>query len=88
MESFRCNWDITYRTIDDSHYLVRFNSVENFDSFQKYALSLSAPNYVFEGDVRYILRKPQQYGHIVELQPLASFDITNTIARILGLRTE
>lgn len=87
MESFRCNWDIAYRKIDDSHYLVRFNSVESFDSFQKYALSLSASNYVFEGDVQYILRNPQRYGHMIELRPLASFDITNTIARILGIRT-
>ena len=88
MESFRCNWDIAYRKIDDSHYLVRFNSVESFDSFQKYALSLSASNYVFEGDVQYILSNPQHYGNMVELRPLASFDITNTIARILGLRAE
>lgn len=88
MEAFQCNWDIVYRKIDDSHYLVRFNSKKCFESFEKYALALSASNDIFEADVQYILSNPQRYGNMVELRPLDSFDITNTIARILGLRTE
>lgn len=88
MAVFQSNWDIVYRKIDDSHYLVRFNSSENFDNFKKHALTLSAPHYIFEGDVQYILSNPQHYANMVELRPLSSFDITNTIARILGIRTE
>lgn len=88
LEAFRCNWDIVYRKIDNSHYLVRFNSCDNFGSFAKHALALSAPDYIFEGDVQYILSNSQQYGSLVELRPLTSFDITNTIARILKLRDE
>ena len=88
MEAFQCNWDIVYRKIDDSHYLVRFNSKKCFESFEKYALALSASNDIFEADVQYILSNPQRYGNMVELRPLDSFDITNTIARILELRTE
>ena len=85
MSVFQSKWNIVYRKIDDSHYLVRFNSCENFDSFKKHALALSAPDYVFEGDVQYILSNSQCYGKMVELRPLGSFDVTNTIARILGV---
>lgn len=88
MAIFQSSWGIVYRKIDDSHYLVRFNSVEGYDSFKEHALALSAADYIFEGDVEYILSNSQRYGKMVELRPLSSFDITNTIARILGIGTE
>lgn len=88
MAVFQSNWDIVYRKIDDAHYLVRFNSGENFNSFKKHALALSAPDHIFEGDVQYILSNSLRYGNMVELRPLGPFDITNTIARIVGIRTE
>lgn len=88
MDTFQHNWDIVYRKIDDSHYLVRFKSEGKFNAFKKHALELSAPDYLFEGDVEDILRDYQCYGSIVELHPLGEFEITNTIARVLGIRAE
>lgn len=88
MEAFQQSWDIVYRKIDDSHYLIRFNNEAAFENFKKYVLALSDTDHIFEGDMQYILNNFQQYGNMVELRPLSSFDITNTIARILGIVTE
>ena len=88
MAVFHSSWNIVYRKVDDSHYLVRFNSREDFENFKKYAFALSASDYIFEGDVQHLFSNFQCYGNMVELRLLGSFDITNTLARILSIRTD
>ena len=43
---------------------------------------------VFEGDVLDMLRVKREYAGIVEIGPLNSFDITSTLAKVLGLRND
>lgn len=77
-----------YAKADFRHYYVRFKTVDAFNVFKNYALELSQPYYVFEGDVQKVIRVKREYHNIVELEPLDSFDITNTLAKILGLRND
>lgn len=81
-------YDAIYAKADLKHYYVRFKTVAAFTAFKNYALELSQPYYVFEGDVQKVIRVKREYHNIVELEPLDSFDITNTLAKILGLRDD
>ena len=77
-------FDAIYAKADLKHYYVRFKTVDAFNAFKKYALELSQPYYVFEGDVQKVIRVKREYHNIVELDPLDSFDITNTLAKFYG----
>lgn len=81
-------YDAVYDKADFKHYYVRFKTTEAFDKFKKYALELSRPYYVFEGDVEKVIRVRRKYHGIVELEPLDSFGVTSTLAKILGLRND
>lgn len=85
---FQEQYDVFYTKADFKHYYVRFKTIDAFDNFKNYALELAHPYYVFEGDVEKVIRIRRQYHNIVELEPLDSFDITNTLAKILGLRND
>lgn len=81
-------YDALYDKADFKHYYVRFKTTDEFDKFKNYALELSRPYYVFEGDVEKVIRVRRKSHGIVELEPLDSFDITSTLAKILGLRSD
>lgn len=88
LEALKKKYGIVYDKADFKHYYVRFKAVDEFERFRKYALELSRPYKVFEGDVKKIVRVRREYHGIVELEPLDSFDITSTLAKILGLRKD
>ena len=88
LNQFKKQYDIIYVKADFKHFYVRFKTKEAFDEFKRYALELSRPYYVFEGDVEKVIQIRREYHGIVELEPLDSFDVTNTLAKILGLRTD
>ena len=81
-------YDAIYSRADFKHYYVRFKTTDAFNAFKNHALELSRPYFVFEGDVQKVVRVKREYHNIVELEPLDSFDITNTLAKILGLRND
>lgn len=81
-------YDAIYAKADFKHYYVRFKTIDAFNKFKNYALELSRPYYVFEGDVEKVIRVRREYRDIVELELLDSFDVTNTLAKILGLRSD
>ena len=81
-------YDAVYDRAGFKHYYVRFKTTEAFDKFKKYALELSHPYYAFEGDVEKVIQVRREYHGIVELEPLDSFDITSTLAKILSLRND
>lgn len=82
------HYDVIYAKTDDQHFYVRFKTMNSFEKFKNHALELSHPYYVFEGDVEKVIRVRRKYYNIIELEPLDSFDITNTLAKILGLRND
>lgn len=81
-------YDVVYTKANFNHYYVRFKTIDSFIKFKNYALELSHPYYIFEGDVEKVVRVRRQYHDVVELEPLDSFDIIDTLAKILGLRSD
>lgn len=88
LEKFSKEWEITYSKVDSSCYSIKFNSIEQYEKFKRYSLKLAKPYYFFEGDVLDLVRINREYGGVVELNPVDSFDINNTIAKIIGLRND
>lgn len=88
LNDFKKKYDVIYDRAGSNHYIVRFKTKDAFNEFKKYALELSCPYYVFEGDVEKVIQIRREYHGIVELEPLDSFDVTSTLAKILGLRTD
>ena len=88
LKALKEKYNAIFEKADFKHYYVRFTTTDDFDRFKNYAIELSRPYYVFEGDVAKVIRVRRKYRDIVELEPLDSFDITSTLAKILGLRTD
>lgn len=75
-----------YGRLDSKHFYVKFPERACYDRFTSYALLLAKPYYVFEGDVLSIIKVRRETEDIIELEPLDNFDITVTLAKILGYR--
>ena len=88
LEEFKQRFDVLYGRLDSKHYYVKFTSRANYDQFTSQSLLLAKPYYVFEGDVLSLVRVQREAGDIIELEPLDDFDITNTLAKILGFRDD
>lgn len=88
LSMFHQVYNVICGQLDRWHYYARFKTTEEYIKFKTKALELSRPYFVFEGDVNKIIQVNRQYHGIVELQPLDSFDITNTLAKVLGLRND
>lgn len=84
----RKRYDVTYAKDGHNHYYVRFQTMDAFNAFKQYALELSRPYYIFEGDVLDLIRVRRNYHGIVELESLDSFEVTSTLAKILEIRTD
>ena len=88
LEVFKKRWKICYNRIDDRMYSIKFRSFKQFNKFRKYALQLSKPYYIFEGDVLDIVNNYDYANGIVEIKMERIFDIPNTLARILHIRND
>ena len=85
---FKKQWKIIYNKVDEEIYSIKFRSYKQFDKFREYALQLSKPYYIFEGDVLDIVYHYNYASGIVEIKLGRIFDIPNTLAKILGLRND
>lgn len=81
-------WKIIIGKNNAKYYSVIFETKDRYMEFKEYALSLAKGKFVFEGDVLDMLRVNRKYAGIVEIGPLNSFDITSTLAKVLGLRND
>lgn len=75
-------------TKKDNGFLVRFENGKLYNDFKKYALELSEQYYIFNGDVLDLVRVEKEYDGIIELKLWNSFDIKNTLAKIVGFRKD
>lgn len=87
LNKFKEKYNIVYRQ-RNGKYSVLFVDFEKYIEFKEYAINLSKPYYIFSGDVLEIVRIQREYNGIIELNDLDSYDITNVLAKILGLRTD
>ena len=85
---FEQKWDAICNKADAKHYSVKFKERAAYESFRHFALTLAKHYYAFEGDVLDVIRIKREYDGIVELEPWNSCDVTNVLAKILGLRTD
>lgn len=86
LSEFQKEWKVICNKLDEDDYSIKFKTYKQYEKFRKYALELSSPCYIFEGDVMHILEYPNFVGNMVELKLSGTFDIPNTIAKIVGLR--
>lgn len=75
-------------TRNNTGIIVRFDDEKLYNAFKNYALNLSRPHYIFEGDVLDLVRTEKVYDGVIELKPWNSFDITNVLAKVLGFRED
>ncbi|EFV00701.1 kinase domain protein [Pseudoramibacter alactolyticus ATCC 23263] len=75
-------------TRKDKVFVVRFADEKSYNVFKNYALELSKPYYIFEGDVLDLIRIEKEYEGIIELKPWGLFDVKNVLAKILGFRKD
>ena len=85
---FTNEWDTLVTQPDEEHYSVKFKTKCQYNKFKRYALALSEPYYIFEGDVLDSLKIHREYDDFVELVLWTDFEITNVLAKILKLRTD
>ena len=88
LSEFKKQWKIIFNRIDNDNYSIKFRSYKQFDNFRKYALQLSKPYDIFEGDVLDIVKYYDYANGIVEIKMSILFDIPDTLAKILGLRND
>lgn len=75
-------------TRNNTGIIVRFDNEKLYTAFKNYALNLSRPYYIFNGDVLDLVRIEKVYDGVIELKRWNSFDITNVLAKVLGLRSD
>ena len=85
IDKFRDKFKATI-SINKDEFIVRFNTIQDYEEFKTFALDLAKPHYIFEGDVLDLLRVNREFQGIVELNPWGDFDIKRTLAMILGER--
>lgn len=88
IQLFTEQWDTLVKETDTKHYSVKFKRKEQYNKFKRYALELSEPYYIFEGDVIDSIKILREYDGVVELFPWTDFEIKNVLAKILKLRTD
>ncbi len=87
ISNFALNWDVVISKVDNK-YSVKFISYDEYKRFKSYALEISGPHYIFEGDVLDLIKIEREYQGIVEIKLMNSFDVENTLSKILGLRKD
>lgn len=87
LSKFQKKWNVICNRIDEENISIKFKTYNQYEKFRKYALEISRPHYLFEGDVIDIFEYPNFIDNMVELRLSRIFDIPNTIAKIVGQRT-
>lgn len=88
IEKLKNDWNVIVSKANPQYYSIRFRDKTTYETFRSYALQLAEPYYVFMGDVLKVLHIYRESDGIIELYPVDSFDITSTLAKILGLRKD
>lgn len=88
LSELKKQWKISYNRTDSDIYSIKFRDYKQFDKFREYALQISKPYYIFEGDVLDIVNQYDYANGIVEIKLGKTYDIPDTLAKILGIRTD
>lgn len=88
LEKLQDEWNVSFTRRRDGNYQVYFRSSAEYEKFSKKARAVAAQaeDYVFEADVLDLLRTDDKYDDLVALTWGSTFDIPNTLAKVLDLR--
>ena len=79
-------WNVSVAKQNGGSYSIHFNSFGEYEQFRRKALEVATQDYIFEGDVLHLLQTDDVYDDLVALTWEPTFDIPNTLAKVLGLR--
>ena|GEM_PF-1341610 len=85
-EAFKKSWDVAITRNDGRRCSIMFRTPSEYQRFRAYALGCAEPQSLFEADVEDLFRNAVRAGGITQLGLGLDFDVSNTLARILGLR--
>ncbi|MFI3167842.1 MAG: serine/threonine-protein kinase [Bacillota bacterium] len=86
LEEFKLKWGIIFQQVGINEFTIMFQAKSSYDDFVKFSIDTAKGYYIFEGDVLDILRVENEYDGIVQVKNFNTFDITNTLAKILKIR--
>lgn len=86
LDVFEKTWNVSLSERDDGTYTIYFSSRDEYEQFSEEARAVAAPDYAFQGEVLDLLRTEDEYDDVVALTWEPSFDIRNTLAKVLKLR--
>lgn len=86
LEALKEFWDVSITRTDDQWCSVMFRTPSEYARFCAHARALGEAQSLFRDDVASLFREPMCAGGITELRLNLTFDVCNTLAKILGLR--
>ncbi|WP_246305253.1 serine/threonine-protein kinase [Nocardioides marinisabuli] len=86
LNSLTESWNVSVKKTGDEWWSVMFRSPGEYQRFRKHCLARATPQSLFEADVKDILRDVTVAGGITRITLNSSFDVCNTLAKVLGLR--
>jgi len=84
LEAFKESWGVAITRIDDWRCSIMFRTPSEYQRFRAYALGLAEDQSLFEADVVDLFRDAASAGGITQLTLSLSFDVSNTLAKVLG----
>ncbi len=85
LDDLKSKYDITYFTLDEKNYNVRFNSKISYNTFKEKSFEASKNDWVFEGDVHYIFKRSLEDESGILIKELNEFDVNITLKKLLEL---
>lgn len=80
-------WNMKSTRLNSTYYSIKFQTYRQYQKFRTYALAMAKDDYIFEGDVLEMLSTHNFVGGMVELKLSKIFEIPNTLAKVLALRS-
>lgn len=71
-----------------SFFIVKFEDKESYIKYKEYAVKKAAPYWNLSQDVKTIVEIEEEYDGKIRLTPWDSFEVKNTLAKILGIRND
>lgn len=71
-----------------SCFIVKFEDKESYIKYKEYAVKIAEPYWNLSQDVKTIVEIEEEYDGKIRLTPWDSFEVKNTLAKILGIRND
>ncbi|WP_189351550.1 serine/threonine-protein kinase [Zhihengliuella salsuginis] len=86
LEEFEGKWDVSLWDRRDGTYSIYFKSLDEYSRFSSHVRAIADQYHELQGDVIDILRADVKHHDVVALTWGTTYDIPNTLAKVLGIR--